>query len=381
MPRSTTGTFDDPTNDPDDPFTKYAHYDADDDPADDDRAGRRRRRNRPQSAAPRLVAEGRSGRAEVELDAPEADSVDGRTDEPAPLSSYDVAEHGPTPVPDWLVTDLNARDTRLGTLKSGKEADVGLLDRSVPGGPGCLLAVKQYRSAEHRMFHRDAGYLEGRRTRRSREMRAMAKRSQFGRELMSGRWAGAEFAALTAVWKAGGRVPYPVQLIGSELMMEFLGDPDGTAAPRLANHDADTCEFDELWHDLVRTLEILAETGLTHGDLSPYNVLVTDQGAAVIDLPQVVDLIANPQGLQYLQRDCERISRFFARRGVLAADAEKLSEHLWVLATGSDAPPPVQTLPLPPLSSGSYSDEDDDDYSSDNYSGDDEGDYPDDWPG
>ena len=40
------------------------------------------------------------------------------------------------------------------------------------------------------------------------------------------------------MWKAGARVPYPVQIIGSELMMEFIGDPDGTAAPRLAAFDA-----------------------------------------------------------------------------------------------------------------------------------------------
>ena len=84
------------------------------------------------------------------------------------------------------------------------------------------------------MFHRDAGYLEGRRVRRSRETRAMATRTAFGRELLSGQWANAEFGALSALWKAGARVPYPVQLIGSELMMEFIGTPDGEAAPRLA---------------------------------------------------------------------------------------------------------------------------------------------------
>lgn len=350
--------------DPDDPFTKYAHYDNDD--AYDEPAPRRRQ-GRPTADGPRLVIEGRSGRTEVDLDAdfdPDAGDrePDGSGDQQpaavAPLSSYDVAEHGPTPVPDWLVTDLNARDTALGVLKTGKEADVGLLDRSVPGGPGCLIAVKTYRSAEHRMFHRDSGYLEGRRTRRSREMRAMAKRTQFGRDLLSGRWANAEFVALAQLWQGGGRVPYPVQLIGSELMMEFVGDPDGTAAPRLAAHEADTDEFTDLWHDLVATLEVLAESGRTHGDLSAYNVLATDDGAVVIDLPQVVDLIANPQGLQYLERDCSRISDFFARRGVLAADGEKLTEHLWFLATGSDAPPPPSTMPLPPLSSGSNSDRD-----------------------
>jgi RIO kinase 1 len=243
-----------------------------------------------------------------------------------------VAAHGPDPVPDWLVTSLSARDTRLGVIKTGKEADVGLLDRSLPGGEGCLLAVKTFRAADHRMFHRDAGYQEGRRIRRSRETRAMATRTTFGRQLLAGQWATAEFGALSAMWKAGARVPYPVQLIGSELMMEFIGDPDGTAAPRLAAFNATTSVFTELWHDLVSSLEVLAQAGLTHGDLSPYNVLVDERGCVVIDLPQVVDLVANPQGEEFLHRDCRNIADFFARRGVLAADAENLALHLGSLA-------------------------------------------------
>lgn len=279
---------------------------------------------------PRTVAEGKSGHLSPEFDTDHADDE-------SPYSSYDVAAHGPRPGPDWVITSLSARDTRLGVLKTGKEADVGLLERAVPGGPGCLLAVKTFRSAEHRLFHRDATYQEGRRVRRSRETRAMAARTGFGRELLAGKWATAEFTALGRLWSAGARVPYPVQLIGSELMMEFIGDPDGTAAPRLAAVQASTAEFTELWHDLVGTLEIIAEAGLTHGDLSPYNVLI-DQSptgetyCVVIDLPQVVDLVANPSGTDFLDRDCRNIAEFFARRGVLAADAENLALHLGGLA-------------------------------------------------
>ncbi len=310
----------------------------------DARATRRRRRPEPDTG-PRVVRQGKSGRTLVEVDVLDADGdqrdvASGAITSPAPwspgrdaaYSSYDVATRGPTPVPDWVVTSLSALDTPLGVLKSGKEADVGLLDRSLPGGPGCLLAVKTFRTAEHRMFHRDAGYLEGRRVRRSRETRAMAARTSFGRELLAGQWATAEFTALSRTWKAGARVPYPVQLIGSEVMMEFIGEPDGTAAPRLAAFDAGTSDFTDLWHDLVSTLEVLAESGLTHGDLSPYNVLVSENGCVVIDLPQVVDLVANPQGEDFLRRDCRNIADFFARRGVLAADADTLALHLGGLA-------------------------------------------------
>jgi RIO kinase 1 len=160
----------------------------------------------------------------------------------------------------------------------------------------------------------------------------MAARTNFGRELLAGQWANAEFVALSAIWRAGARVPYPVQLIGSELMMEFIGDPDGTAAPRLAAFDGSSSDFTDLWHDLVSSLEVLADAGLTHGDLSPYNVLVSETGCVVIDLPQVVDLVANPQGEEFLHRDCRNIAEFFARRGVLAADPETLALHLIGLA-------------------------------------------------
>lgn len=310
------------------------------------------RRRRPTSTGPRLALEGRSGRVEVEVDGSDDDSAsdaafgaddpdesrfsasDRTRDAELPYSSYDVAVHGPGPVPDWVVTALSARDTRLGNLKSGKEADVSLLERTVPGGQSCLLAVKTYRSAEHRMFHRDSGYQEGRRVRRTREGRAMASRSAFGRELLAGQWAVAEFNALSALWSAGARVPYPVQLIGSELMMQFVGTPDGVAAPRLAAFDADTATFTDLWHDLVSTLEVLAEAGYTHGDLSPYNILVDDGGCVVIDLPQVVDLIANPQGQTFLDRDCKVVAEFFARRGVSEADGPLLATRLASLALG-----------------------------------------------
>jgi hypothetical protein len=101
-------------------------------------------------------------------------------------SSWDGATHGPTPRPDWVITDLGAVEADLGVLKTGKEADVHLIRRWVPdtavGMPirESFMAAKRFRAAEHRLFHRDAGYIEGRRVRRSREMRAMATRTAFG---------------------------------------------------------------------------------------------------------------------------------------------------------------------------------------------------------
>ncbi|BCJ61364.1 serine protein kinase RIO [Micromonospora endophytica] len=258
--------------------------------------------------------------------------------DPGPAwSSWDDAVHGPQPHPAWLVTELAARDTELGVLKTGKEAEVHLVRRAVPDTDrSCLLAAKRYRDPRHRLFHRDAGYLEGRRVRRSREMRAMVGRTAFGRQMIAGQWAAAEFGALARLWEIGSRygtinVPYPVQLRGTELMLEFLGDPDeGRAAPRLAELRPDPTELRDLWAQLVDALVVLARAGYAHGDLSPYNLLVCAGRLVLIDLPQVVDVVANPQGREFLARDVRIVATWFVARGLPPglADPSALTELL-----------------------------------------------------
>jgi RIO kinase 1 len=230
---------------------------------------------------------------------------------------------GPKPYPGWLVTEHAAVDTELGILKTGKEADVFLIRRGVPGTDrSCLLAAKRYRSTDHRMFHRDVGYLEGRRTRDSRENRAVATRTAFGRQLIAGQWAGAEFAALGRLYAAGVPVPYPAQILGTELLLEFIGAPDGTAAPRLAETRPGAAELARWWDQLVQALVALARDGLAHGDLSAYNVLVRDGRLVMIDLPQVIDVIANPRGAWFLTRDAENIARWFGHHGLAGVRPE-----------------------------------------------------------
>jgi RIO kinase 1 len=247
-------------------------------------------------------------------------------------STYRDAAKGPTPTPAWVVTDPRAIDTDHGVLKTGKEADVSLLDRAldVVGEPRhhCLLAVKRYRSAEHRMFHRDSGYLEGRRVKESREMRAMQTRTAYGRGLIASQWAVAEMEVLSRLWSAGAAVPYPVQLIGTELMMEFIGSPGGIAAPRLAQLRPHRDEGRDLYQQMVEVLRQLADAGYAHGDLSPYNVLVREGRLIMIDLPQAIDLVGNPQGFQFLRRDCSNICSWFQQRGVHEADPEDLFDLL-----------------------------------------------------
>jgi RIO kinase 1 len=229
----------------------------------------------------------------------------------------DPDERGPQPYPGWLVTELAAVDYELGTLKTGKEADVFLVERAIPGTDrACLMAAKRYRAGDHRLFHRDAGYLEGRRVRQSRQMRAMQRRTDFGRNLIAQQWAVAEFAALRELWRVGAPVPYPIQRIGTELLLEFIGDPDGTAAPRLVQLRPSRDELADLWQQLLDAMLLLARGGHAHGDLSPYNLLVHGGALVMIDLPQLVDVVSNPQGREFLERDVRAMCKWFVARGM-----------------------------------------------------------------
>ncbi|WP_224391769.1 RIO1 family regulatory kinase/ATPase [Pseudonocardia sp. ICBG1293] len=291
----------------------------------------RRRRHRADDDAPHR----RPGRADADVSAldgraghdPDTAEVPGGGDRWSTWPGLPAGSRGPHPRPGWLVTETGAVDHERGVLKTGKEADVHLLERGLPGRAGVLLAAKRYRDPTHRMFHRDAGYLEGRRVRRSREMRAMAQRTALGRDLLDGQWAAAEFAALARLYGAGAPVPYPVSVEGTEILLEFVGSPDGRAAPRLAALRPDPDGLAALWSDLADALGVLADLGWAHGDLSAYNVLVHGGRAVLIDLPQVVDVVGNPQGPEFLDRDVRRIGEWFVGRGLdPAAPAHLLSE-------------------------------------------------------
>ena len=164
--------------------------------------------------------------------------------------------------------------------------------------------------------------------RRSRENRAMAGRTAFGRQMIAGQWAAAEFAALARLWEIGaghGRiaVPYPVQLRGTELMLEFVGDAEsGRRRPGWPSCGPSPAELRDLWAQLVDALRVLARAGYAHGDLSPYNLLVHEGRLVVIDLPQVVDVVANPQGPEFLARDVRVVGAWFAARGLPAEQVD-----------------------------------------------------------
>lgn len=258
------------------------------------------------------------------------DPVQGPAEGQSFTTYWDVERlcRGPEPVPDWVVTDRGALDTDLGVLKTGKEADVSLLRREATDGSGAavVMAAKRYRSEEHRSFHRSTDYTEGRRTRRSRDARALSKKSAHGRSLAAGQWAYAEWDALNRYWAVGVPVPYPVQIDGTEILMELITVGD-EVAPRLAQARPGPDLLEEYWLQLREALRLLSSQGMVHGDLSAYNVLATGEHLVIIDLPQVVDIVANPRGMDFLLRDCTNICGWFTSRG-LEVDPQELFAEL-----------------------------------------------------
>jgi RIO kinase 1 len=155
----------------------------------------------------------------------------------------------------------------------------------------------------------------------------MTKHTRHGRSVEAGQWAGAEFGVLCDLWEAGLPVPYPVQLDGTEILMEFITVADGSGAPRLAQTRPDHDRLREYWEQLHQAMAVLAGRQQTHGDLSAYNLLAADDRLVIIDLPQVTDIVGNPHGMEFLARDCRNVCSWFSNRG-LELDADELLAEL-----------------------------------------------------
>jgi RIO kinase 1 len=234
---------------------------------------------------------------------------------------------GPEPRPDWLVTSQGAIDTDLGILKTGKEADVFLVERADPLDPegAVVMAAKRYRGTEHSNFHRAAAYTEGRSMKRSRDERAIKRKSTFGKLIAAGEWAISEWDALKRFYSLGLPVPYPVQIDGTEILMEWV-TVDGETAPRLAQTRPERPLLESYFDQLRDALATMVQHGIVHGDLSAYNLLAAGDRLVIIDLPQIVDLVGNINGMDFLMRDCANVCGWFRSRGLEVDEHELFGE-------------------------------------------------------
>jgi RIO kinase 1 len=199
-------------------------------------------------------------------------------------------------------------DEVLRRLQGGKEASV----YTVACGKEVRCA-KVYKQAEQRGFHNLARYQEGRKTRGSRDARALGKHGRHGRRVQEAEWQSAEIQALYRLAAAGVRVPTPYGVYDGVLLMELVQDASGHPAPRLNDVEISP-EQARLWHQfMIEQIVLMLCAGLIHGDLSEFNILVDGNGPVIIDLPQAVNAAANNSAFRMLERDVNNMRTTFSR--------------------------------------------------------------------
>jgi RIO kinase 1 len=210
-------------------------------------------------------------------------------------------------------------------LMSGKEATVYVVRCGEE-----LRCAKVYKEANKRGFRQAALYQEGRKTKNSRQARAMAKGTRFGRQAQEEAWQSVEVDTLYLLAAAGVRVPKPYGFMHGVVLMELLTDADGHAAPRL--NDLALPEALALAYHavLIRQIVRMLCAGIIHGDLSEYNVLVDRTGPVIIDLPQAVNAAGNNNAAAMLQRDVSNITAYFSRFAPVLA-ATQYGKEIWAL--------------------------------------------------
>jgi len=186
-----------------------------------------------------------------------------------------------------LATEVGQR------LGSGKEADVYLCRDGRR-----LTVVKVYR--QYRTAHRGGGPIK---------LETMGQRAV------------REFELLCYAWQGGARVPEPGRRVENMFSMQYLGDSE-SAAPML--HHANLEAPKPFLEATLSGIEGLAEAGIVHSDLSPFNILVYQSQPWFIDLAAGirVDRLGTPpwerllEALRALEKGLGSLQRYFRRYGL-----------------------------------------------------------------
>ena len=224
-------------------------------------------------------------------------------------------------------------DEVIRQLMSGKEATV----YTVRCGDE-IRCAKVYKDVKQRSFRQNASYQEGRKTKNSRQARAMEKGSRYGRQMQEEAWQSAEVDALYRLAATGVRVPKPYLCHEGVLLMELVTDADGHPAPRLNDIELAAGQALE-WHAMLlgQVVGMLC-AGIIHGDLSEYNILVGSDGPVIIDLPQAVDAAGNSNAAATLERDVANLASYFGRFAPELIDSD-YGKEIWRLYEAGNLSP------------------------------------------
>ena len=225
---------------------------------------------------------------------------------------------------DGLIDDVTRQ------LMSGKEAMVFVVTCGDE-----VRCAKVYKEANKRSFRQSVDYTEGRKTKNSRQARAMQKGSKYGRESQEAAWQSAEVDALYRLANAGVRVPTPYNFYEGVLLMELVTGDDGNAAPRLNDVQLSAATALKYHAFLIEQVVKMLLAGIVHGDLSEFNILVSSDGPVIIDLPQAVDAAGNNHAKDMLARDVKNLADYF---GQFAPDLlnTQYAKEIWALYERGD---------------------------------------------
>ncbi len=225
---------------------------------------------------------------------------------------------------DGLIDDVTRQ------LMSGKEAMVFVV---LCGDE--VRCAKVYKEANKRSFRQSVDYTEGRKTKNSRQARAMQKGSKYGRESQEAAWQSAEVDALYRLANAGVRVPTPYNFYEGVLLMELVTGNDGNAAPRLNDVQLSEETAREYHAFLIQQVIKMLLAGIVHGDLSEFNILVGSDGPVIIDLPQAVDAAGNNHAKDMLARDVKNLADYFGQFAPELLNTQYAKE-IWALYERGD---------------------------------------------
>ncbi|EEQ87501.1 hypothetical protein RJZ56_007024 [Blastomyces dermatitidis] len=218
-----------------------------------------------------------------------------------------------------------------GCLSTGKEANVyHAVSCPEDDGEPLQRAIKVYKTSILVFKDRDK-YVSG-------EFRFRQGYNKSNNRSMVKVWAEKEMRNLKRLYSAGIPCPEPLFLRLHVLVMGFLGNSKGFAAPRLKDVDLTGPDPEEQWKTLY--IELLGhmrtmyqECRLVHADLSEYNILYHKSKLYIIDVSQSVEH-DHPRSLEFLRMDIKNVTDFFRRKGVHTLSERTIFEFI----TAHDGP-------------------------------------------
>jgi len=140
-------------------------------------------------------------------------------------------------------------------------------------------------------------------------------------------WAKKEYKNLSRLNNHKIRAPYPYKIRDNLLLMSYIGDENGTPAPRLK----DIQDFQNINKEISTSIGFIegmfCKAKLVHGDLSEFNILYHKGQQFLIDVSQAVTIL-HPDALPFLVRDIKNIWTFWNKMEPNPFNMEDLYYHI-----------------------------------------------------